>query len=311
MTAAHAPGKVILFGEHAVVYGRPAIAVPVREVSATAQVTSLPNNGGDVWIEAPDVGFASWLADAPFEQPVARMIRLVLEVLNVPVPPALRVRVSSTIPMASGLGSGAAVSVAVGRALSQHLGQPLTADRLSALAYEVERIHHGTPSGIDNSVITFEKPMYFVRGASPVVLCMARPFSLVIADTGEPSPTRLAVEAVRRMWEAETERVERTFDRIARIVELAREALEHGETPQLGPLMNENQALLESLSLSTHRLRQLAQAAVAAGAHGAKLSGAGRGGNLIALVEPATAPAVIDALRQAGAVRTILTEVGP
>ncbi len=311
MTAAHAPGKVILFGEHAVVYGRPAIAVPVQQVSATAQVTSLPNSGGDVWIEAPDVGFASWLSGAPPGQPIARMVRLVLEALDVPSPPALRLRVTSTIPIASGLGSGAAVSVAVGRALSQHLGRPLPPDQLSALAYEVERIHHGTPSGIDNTVITFETPIYFVRGEPPIVLRPARPFHLVIADTGEPSPTRLAVEGVRRMWEAEKERVEQIFDGIARIVESARGALERGEPWLLGPLMKENQALLESLALSTDRIRRLAEAAEAAGAGGAKLSGAGRGGNVIALVEPASAPGVIDALKRAGAVRTILAEVKP
>lgn len=309
MTAAHAPGKVILFGEHAVVYGRPAIAVPVRQVSATVQVTALPENGGDIWIEAPDVGFASWLATSPPEQPLARMIRLVLETLEIRKAPGLRVRVTSTIPIASGLGSGTAVSVALGRALSRHLGRMLTPEQLSALAYDVDRIHHGTPSGIDNTVVAYERPVYFVRGVPPVVLRIGRSFSLVIADSGEPSSTRLAVESVRRMWETDRESIERTFDDIARIVEQAREALERGDVSLLGPLMNQNQALLESLSLSTDRLRRLSEAALAAGALGAKLSGAGRGGNLIALVEPATAPAVVNALGEAGASRTMLTEV--
>ncbi len=311
MTAAHAPGKVILFGEHAVVYGRPAIAVPVRQVCATVHVSPLPNDGGDLWIEAPDVGFASWLADAPLDQPVARMVRLVLEALETTSPPALRIRVTSSIPIASGLGSGAAVSIALGRALSQHLGRPLTPERLSALAYEVERLHHGTPSGIDNTVITFDRPIYFVKDKPPQMLHLPRPFHLVIADTGEPSPTRVAVAGVRRAWEADRQRVERIFAHIARIVESARMALERGEMSRLGPLMNENQALLEGLDLSTDRLRRLAAAAAAAGAGGAKLSGAGLGGNLIAFVEPGIAAAVADALRQAGAVQTIFTEVSP
>ncbi|MEW6566739.1 MAG: mevalonate kinase [Chloroflexota bacterium] len=308
MTAARAPGKVILFGEHAVVYGRPAIAAPVQQVCAIAEITSLPDESAGVWIEAPDVGYAGWMVDASSEQPLARMVQLILEALQLAAPP-LRIRVTSTIPIAAGMGSGAAVSVALGRALSQHLGRPLAGDQLSGLAFEVERIHHGTPSGIDNTVITFEKPVYFVKGRPPVMLRLSRPFHLVIADTGEPSPTRRAVEQVRRAWEADRTRVERVFDGITKVVERARGALETGDTALLGPLMNDNQALLEALDLSSDGLRRMQAAALAAGASGAKLSGAGLGGNLIALVQPDAALSVITALQRAGAVRTISTEV--
>lgn len=307
MKTASAPGKIILFGEHAVVYGRPALAVPVTQVRAVAQVMDAPAPG--IWIDAPDIALHGELTALPPGHALRTVIESVFRTLGVSAPPPMRVRVTSSIPVASGLGSGAAVSVALIRALSAFLGQMLSDEQVNALAYEAEKLHHGTPSGIDNTVITFGRPVYFVRGQPIEPFRAARPFPLVIADTGIPAPTRESVGDVRRLWEAEPARWEAVFDAIGSIVRAARQAIERGEIPALGPLMDENHALLRELTVSSPELDRLAQAARTAGALGAKLSGGGRGGNLIALVPPERAEAVEAALRLAGAKRTILTTI--
>ena len=308
MTSASAPGKIILFGEHAVVYGRPALAVPVTEVQATARVEEASRPG--VWVEAPDISLAADLASLPADQPLAAAIRGVLTALAIASPPPLKVFISSTIPVASGLGSGAAVSVALIRALSAFLGQPLPDGRVSALAYEVEKLHHGTPSGIDNTVIAHALPVYFVRGEPIEVLSVKVPFTIVIGDTGVAAPTREAVGDVRRLWETDKPRWEAVFDRIGEVARRARQAIESGSVSDLGSLMAENQSLLEQLTVSSPELERLISAGYRSGANGAKLSGGGRGGNMIALVEKGNAPAVAEALRGAGARRAIVTQVG-
>jgi mevalonate kinase len=307
---ATAPGKIILFGEHAVVYGRPAIAAPVSQVQARAVVTAAPRwPQGEVLIQAPDIWMESRLVDLPAEHPLACVVHGVFSALGVTLPIACTIRISSTIPVAAGMGSGAAVSVAVIRALSAFLGQALPEERVSALAYEVEKIHHGTPSGIDNTVITYALPVYFVRGQAIQTLDMPKPFTLVIGDTGAPSPTAIAVGDVRRSWQLDPARFEAIFDEIGRTVKAARSAIETGNLDQLGLLMDENHDLLRQMGVSSPELDQLVRAARAAGAEGAKLSGGGRGGNMIALVTEASAQAVARALSAAGAVRTITTTI--
>ncbi len=310
--SATAPGKIILFGEHAVVYGRPAIAAPVEQVQARAVVTAAPRRPpGKVYLQAPNIELESRLQDLPAEHPLARVVNLTFEALGVSRPPACAIRVTSTIPVAAGMGSGAAVSVAILRALSAFLGSPLPDERVSALAYEVEKLHHGTPSGIDNTVVTYAAPVYFQRGQAIQTLRVARPFTLVIGDTGVASPTAVAVGDVRRAWQSDPQRLEALFDQIGQIAQAARSVIESGQTDALGPLMDENHALLRQMGVSSPELERLVQAARAAGAAGAKLSGGGRGGNMIALTAEGAASEIAQALKTAGAVRTLVTTIRP
>ncbi len=312
MTTASAPGKIILFGEHAVVYGRPAIAVPVRQVRAQAAVEDLPGESpGRIRLEAPDIGRSLWLPQAGSDDPLARAVRLVLEALGMRDPRPVRVRVTSSIPVASGLGSGAAVTVAIVRALSAHWEHPLPDETVSELAYEVEKIHHGTPSGIDNTVIVHQRPVYFQRGRPIQSLTVAQPLHLVIAISDQPSPTAVAVARVREHWESDPQAAEADFDAIGRLVDQARRALEEGPAARLGPLMDENHALLARMGVSTPALDRLVDAARCAGAYGAKLSGGGLGGNIIAACDPSRAEAIERALLEAGATQTITTQVNP
>lgn len=300
-----APGKIILFGEHAVVYGRPAMAVPVSQVRAT--VTIEPR-AGPVEIDAKDVGRQYALRDAPSDDPIATMIERTGAWLGVELQD-FAVHIRSTIPVARGLGSGAAVSVAVGHAIAKFLGRDLPREQLSALAFEVEKLHHGTPSGIDNTVIAYEQPIYFVRGEPITTFTVTRAFRIAIADTGVVSPTRIAVGDVRRAWEAEHARYESLFDQIGAIIPAARAAIESGDIDALGPLMNANHKLTQQIGVSSPEIELLVDAALGAGARGAKLSGAGRGGNVIALVGEENQEKLVRALLNAGARRVIVTKI--
>lgn len=329
--SAYAPAKVILFGEHAVVYGQPALAAPVLQMRARAHVSaglSLPP--GTVRIEAPVLNLSASLADLPEQDPLGAAIRLTFAHLNVTQPPACTIYITSNIPMAAGLGSGAAASVAMIRALSAFLGKPLSDDDVCALTFEVEKLHHGTPSGVDNTVIAYAKPVYFEKslpgdapaGGLPVqmeMLGVAVPFTLVIGDTGIASSTKTVVGAVRTAWQSRPRQYEEIFAQIGTLVRAARVMIENGTPHALGTLMNTNHILLQQLDVSCPELDNLVEAALNGGALGAKLSGGGRGGNMIALVPPSgnaehdqqSAAEIVNALRSAGAVKTLVTTIAP
>jgi mevalonate kinase len=189
------------------------------------------------------------------------------------------------------------------------MGVSLADARLSAITYEVEKLHHGMPSGIDNSVIVAARPIFFVRGQPVETLHLGAPLTLVIGDTGLRSPTAAAVAGVRQGWTADPLRFEALFAQARRIAETARQALQTGDIDKLGGWMDENHALLQAMGVSCAELDALVLAARRAGAQGAKLSGGGRGGNMLALVSPERAAHVAQALLAAGAARTWITHV--
>ncbi|MFC2054176.1 mevalonate kinase [Chloroflexota bacterium] len=312
MTAmtATAPGKIILFGEHAVVYGRPAIAVPVNKVRARAIVMAEPRGQvGEIRIEAPDVGLETSLEGLPKDHPIRAAVEGVISELGITRAPACTLRITSTIPISAGMGSGAAVSVALIRALSSFLGHPLSNALVSELAFEVEKIHHGIPSGIDNTVITNAMPVYYVRGQPVETLNLPESFKIVIGDTGLPSSTALAVGELRHAWQLDQNKYNAIFDSVAGIVREARAAIENGNTSALGPLMYHNHEYLRQLGVSSPELDRLVEAVRNVGAAGAKLSGGGKGGNMIVLSSDDGTEGIESALRAAGAVRTIVTTI--
>lgn len=323
MARASASGKSILLGEHAVVYGRPAIAVPVSGLRATVEVTPVHAEGssspeaetapGCVCIVAQDLG-QTYDLDSPYADesahPLQVTVRNTLQALGIPrCEQALRITIHSQIPIARGLGSGAAVATALVRALTAHFRRYLTSRAVSDLVFQTELILHGTPSGVDNTVVAYEKPVYFIKGEQTDVFWVGRPFHLVIADTGVPSKTRDTVAAVRERWLKDTSRCEGIFDEIADAVTQARQAIATGEIDRLGDLMNRNHLLLQELDVSSPGLDGLVAAALRAGAAGAKLSGGGRGGCIIALVDGVTRDDVCSALLLADAESVMATTV--
>jgi mevalonate kinase len=311
MTEAAACGKVILVGEHAVVYGQPAIAVPLAGPRARATVTAAPTGSGIVLV-ARDLG-TTWQVEPEGvmtgDEALPFVVARTLRHLGLPGTPDLHIELTSDLPVASGLGSSAAVAVSLIRAIAGYFGRRLEPAAVSALAFEAERLQHGTPSGIDNTVVAYEQPVWFVRGQGMETFAVGRPLRLLIGDTGLASSTRDVVGDVRVAWQGEPARYEALFAAIGQISHWARQAIEQSDLPALGRLLSENHRLLQNLGVSCGELDRLAAAATSAGALGAKLSGAGRGGNMIALVQPEAADAVATALRAAGARRVVATEV--
>ena len=331
-TSASAVAKLILCGEHAVVYGRPAIALPLVGIRASADIDD-DCTGSGISVYARDLR-QRWRVGNDPNGPISQLITSVLRYLHDQAIPALdlHITISSTIPIASGMGSGAAVATAVVRALAAHLGRQLSPAEISALVYANEQRLHGTPSGIDNTVIAYEQAIWFQRAGdggwgigdgenalyppSPIPhppriepITVAVPFTLLIGETGIRSATRLPVGEVRRRWQAEPARYEALFDQVGAIVMQMREGLEQGNLSALGPLLSQNHTLLQQIGVSSRELDALVVAAQAAGALGAKLSGAGWGGVMLALVTPDRRTQVAAALEHAGAKRVSETIV--
>lgn len=334
MATASAPAKLILCGEHAVVYGRPAIAVPLGDLRARAEVAPGPGGAG-LRLAAPDLGEA-WAAATTPANPLSELALAAAARLGL-AGADLTITLGSAIPIASGMGSGAAIGTALVRALAAHAGAALSPAEVAELVYASERGFHGTPSGIDNTVVAYERAIWFVRAsddrpqaqggrppggprggaaeparpAAPVIepLAVGAPLTLVVGDTGVRSATRLPVGAVRAAWQASPAEHESLFDAVGDLVTRARAALAAGEPAMLGHLLDANQALLERMGVSSPELGRLVEAARAAGALGAKLSGAGWGGVMLALVSAEARADVEQALREAGAARVLAATV--
>ena len=297
-------------------YGRPALAVPVTQVHADVEVLDSPRAG--IFIHAPGIDLHAELNTLPADHPIGSVI---LKLFSPPFSSphfleekmggqrGVEINISSTIPVASGLGSGAAVSVALIRTLALYLAYPITNKQVNDLVFEIEKLHHGTPSGIDNTVITYAKPVYFTKGRPIETFTVGKPFTIVIGDTGISALTKESVGDVRLLWLKDKTKFEEIFDEIGQISLIARRSIESGKPELLGDLMNHNHSLLQDMTVSSPELDKLVQAARDAGALGAKLSGGGRGGNMIALVDQAKAESVASALISAGAKHTIITEV--
>ncbi len=285
-----ASGKVILFGEHAVVYGSPAIAAGI-ERGAHASATRFV--GGPSILR---IGDRELVADPSGEDDLSRAFHALLDMS--PTLPAMRVEASSGLPAGGGLGSSAALGVAIARAAQALVG----ADDNLALARSAawERVFHGNPSGIDATAAARGGIFRYSRidGASP--LHPAKDIVLCVGWTGEPSSTREMVEYVASRKAKEPQLIQRSIDAIATIVNNAALAIEAGEHAALGELMNMNQLVLSGLMVSTSELEDLCAVAREHGALGAKLTGGGGGGSSIALVAPAfTEDGAHDQMREA------------
>jgi mevalonate kinase len=314
MTTASAPGKVILCGEHAVVYGQPAIALPLPDVRAQATIEAA-RPGSGITLNLADLGDSVLLAEAQ-DHPLATLIRLTLTELGTSLPLDCSITLRSSIPIASGMGSGAALGAALVKALAAQLGCALDPATVSRLVYESERFYHGTPSGIDNTVVSYERAIWFRRGLEqhgtpPTIepLHIGAPFALVIGDTGVHAPTHITVSDVRERWQQDRQRFDGLFGAIGQIVIEIREHLAAGDLIALGSALSRNQDLLREIGVSSPELERLIAAALAAGALGAKLSGGGGGGIMLALVAANRQETVARALLEAGATQVTQTAV--
>jgi mevalonate kinase len=307
-----APGKLILCGEHAVVYGQPAIALPVMQICTKTKIFAKPLSApGAVRIVATQIGIDQDFASLAETSPIVRSLRLVLEYFHLDHMPACEIHISSNIPIGSGMGSSASSSVSMIRAVSEFLGHRLSDDDTNQLAYEMEKIHHGNPSGIDNTVITYAKPVFFVREKPIEFLDIPQSFELIIADTGIHASTAQAVAQVREQYTRSPKQFGALFEKIGNLSVEIRQHLVAGAIPEIGPLLTENHHFLRQMGVSCPQLDALVSAALKSGALGAKLSGGGLGGNMLALVDHSSVQTVEENLVKAGAVSIIRSSVHP
>ncbi len=310
MIKASAPGKVILFGEHAVVFGMPAIAAPLEDLRASAAISPLPEGAhNDILIEAPAIGYSQWLHEAAPNDPLPLIVQEFLTSVGIEKFDPLHLVLKSSIPTSAGLGSGAAASAAVINALVLFFEKPTSASEISRIIHKAEKIHHGTPSGIDNTVVAHDRVVYFIRDQEPEFLKLRSPLWIVLGDTGERTPTATAVSQVRRAWQEDPSHIEEIFQSIGAISRQARIAMIEGDLKILGALMNKNQSKLEKLGVSSDRLEKLNDAARHANASGAKLSGGGMGGFMIALTDEENVDAVRLSIIDAGATAAFVSTI--
>ncbi len=317
---ASAPGKAILLGEHSVVYRGPAI---VLAIDLRAHIWAEEREDGQIWIEAPDIGVSGYFDTRGRYRPIRggserwrslNPIRVVaLEVMRrLQTRRGLRIRVESEIPPAEGLGSSAAIAVATAAAVGRLLsGEELPLEEVCEIAYEGERVVHGTPSGIDNHISTYGGALRYERGGGFERFEVGE-LPLIIGDSGRRRSTGALVARVRRLWERHRGVVDAIIDAIAMLSEEGYKALRRGDLKRLGELMDIDHGLLSALGVSTPELDWMVYAARSAGALGAKLTGAGGGGCIIALVEQLNRERVAEAIRRAGGrpLRAGFTDVG-
>ena len=295
MSAGH--GKIILFGEHAVVYGSRAIAAPVP-LAVRARVVDEEDG---VWLVVPRWGVEQRLrSDSSKRHSFEQFAALTLEELGLS-DRSMRVEVYPELPRAMGLGGSAAVAVAIIRAMDRHFELGLADDEINDLAFRCEQVAHGTPSGIDNTVATYGQPLIYRRGDPPQFhsLNLPEPITFVIGLTGVESLTAKMVARVRQGHERNRDVYDTMFKGIDAVAGQAIEALKRNDLERLGELMNVNQGLLNGLQVSSWELEELIQIARENGALGAKLTGGGGGGSMIALC-PENADKVMQAMQDAG-----------
>jgi len=304
---ASAPGKVILFGEHFVVYGARAV---VAAIELRAEAAASAGEGGSVRIEAPDLGFSGIFRPGTFEverggegavealRPIFVAVDEVRKALG--REEGLSVRVSSSIPVAAGLGSSAAVAVSASAATCALLRGSVDKELVFKAAFEAEKLVHVSPSGVDPAISTHGGLVTYKRGVGIQRLEAGAPLELVVGDTGLKRSTGALVSAVRALRDRRPELFEHLLSAAEELVSEAIRALKNGDIQAVGELMNVNHGLLSAIGVSNLALEKLVHAARGAGALGAKLTGAGGGGCMIALVEEGRGPIVAKAIERAG-----------
>ena len=275
--SASASAKTILFGEHAVVYNNPAIAIPLHNARTT--VTFEPS-GEEFRVFSDAIRLDSRFEELNDGSGLKSLLKLLQDELGIEHFPAETLRIETDIPIASGLGSGAALSIAVIRLFSDRYGANLTTERINELAYEIEKIYHGKPSGIDNTTIAYEQPVLFskLKGFKALEADIAR-LPLLVIDSGIRSRT---VDVVMDVYN-NFARNENAIRQIGGLVRKAESALKTGTAAEIGALMDENQSLLRQIDVSCPELDHWIDLAKQNGAVGAKLTGAGRGGNFLVM----------------------------
>lgn len=307
-------GKVIMFNEHFVVYGIPAIASAlgnrtVAVVEPTSDLTPSGNDGsmaGEGWVledsRPANPGYKAEKKDHQKES-IERVLKAAeFDALQ----NNIKITLSGDLKAVGGVGASAAVCVSMARALNEEFGLGFNDDRINAIAYEGEKAYAGNPSGIDNTASTYGGLLWFAKNLeggpnTMEKITLKRPVEIVMGNTGLTANTKAAVAGVRERKEQDPDRYKKIFDQSMELVKNARSELDSLNLEALGELMNENHALLQEIEVSHERLDRLVAIARDCGALGAKMTGGGLGGYMVALTPgPDLQEAVASAMEKEG-----------
>lgn len=299
--------KIIMIGEHSVVYGQPAIATPLTQIN-TVVTLKTTGNGHQVvhsrYFDGPRAALPQSMAG----------IQALLNVLDERLGSAKQgweMTIDSKLPAERGMGSSAAVAVAITRAFFNLYEQPLDHGLLLQLADVEEEITHRNPSGLDAATSSVITPLWYIKNQTSQPLDSALNATMVIADTGVKGATKDAIAAVADQLKTNHEEANRVINHLGQLATSFRICLAANEPSKLGIIMNQAQADLKQLNVSSPELDHLCRAAIENGALGAKLTGGGRGGCMYALTKTrAEGERLAEQLEAAGAHQTWLQTLG-
>lgn len=301
-------GKTILFGEHFVVYGMPSIAAALGE-KTIAKVSTIKGSGWEVRDERPETPGYKKEKFAEQKDSIERVLKAAGVDFN---DKKIRIWLGGNLKAASGVGASAASCAAIAHALNEEFGLDFDDERINEIAYEGEKGYHGTPSGIDNTAAVFGGLIWFMKKTEGNVMekMKAKPFRIVIGNTGKTSSTKEVVDDVRKLKETDEKSFAQILGRYEKLALEAKDALLKNDLKKVGHLMDENHGLLQKINVSCSELDEMVLAARKAGAFGAKLTGTGRGGLMIALVENEKMQNKVAKAIETLGFSTIKTEVG-
>jgi len=274
-------GKAILFNEHFVVYGIPSIVSAIGNYTV-AKVESYDKSGFN--LDDKRLATPKYKEDKLSQQ--TESFELMFKKMGLDLSKnGVKITLEGNLVAASGIGASAASCVAIARALADSYELDLSDEQINEIAYEGEKGYHGTPSGVDNTASTYGGLIWFQKGEKNVIdrISLLNPVEIVIGNTGKVTDTKAAVDGVKQRKEKNLKKYQEIFDRAENIAYLAKRAIQDRAYTNLGKLMNENHKLLQQIEVSSRELDFLVSIARDAGALGAKLTGGGLGGNMLAL----------------------------
>ncbi len=273
-------GKAILFGEHFVVYGMPGIAASI-ELNTTCTYEEKVSGG----ITANDLVTGETINYGEDKaKKLDQVIQVILRETGIKEK-NFRLKLETNMSLMGGMGSSAALGVSILRCLNKEFSLGIDDKRINEITFEVEKVFHSSPSGIDNTVSTFGGMLWFKKGQKNTVeqLGIPEPVRIVLIDTGTINDTAELIAKVRKQKEENQKEFEKIFASYSELALKARKEVENARWEKVGSLMNKNQELLRRIGVSSSQLEKIIEASLESGALGAKLTGAGVGGNAIAL----------------------------